>query len=137
MCQRHKAFIMWRNYGAPSRWCTLLLCKGHRYKKLLRKKDSRVQRFYTLSPYINNIYTYTTTSYLASLNAFWAWLTWRSTDTLYESQSIEWVAFEDAHKVSFECGLNSAYKKTQTGPNLNVLVSLLIQKCAECVHSLS
>lgn len=62
-------------------------------KKLMRKKDieykDSTQSFSILSPYINNIYTHTTTSYLASLNAFRAWLTWRSTDTLHKSQSVE------------------------------------------------
>lgn len=69
-------------------------------KSTVDYKDS-IQSFRILSPYINNIYTYTTSSYLASLNAFRAWLTWRSTDTLHKGQSTEWVAFEDACKVCF------------------------------------
>ena len=81
------------------------LTKNYRGERTVEYKDS-TQSFCILSPYIINIYTYTAASYLASLNAFWAWLTWRSTDTLHKSQSIEWVAFEDACKVTFEFGLN-------------------------------
>lgn len=68
--------------------------------KKRRQSIKVLQSFCILSPYINNIfnYTYTTTSYLVSLSAFRALLTWISPDTLQKSQSKEGAALEDMYK---------------------------------------